>query len=384
MLAALSFGSLAQAAVGQCVTVHVGNSQKAQPRRADPSGRAWNKQTHKVDAMYECPHVHKQGSKTFRIRQLGPADSRDTTVVLRREGVRGHATTSWNDDVKFECCAKTNPHQQITIGSRFNGVGYGNTMDKEGWTTPITLKQGMVCPKEVSKKNWDSTAAKVNHQSHDRQGEQFETRTVNGKVSVRKVDGKGHWNAGSKLWNVNLVFNCHPHANTVLTPTQYHTTDKCYPSKCAEWSCRNWCECWEQEVEDLDLYSSACHDDGEVCDCDNLSQPPKVITVSGACGSAAAGNGDYTQVDADKIKGGRYWAKNDKSQWKNKAGYRIQFEAGNDWGAKALIKGEGWTIVGGNHHRYWVSADGKESIMPPNGVELNTRWASNCKPTLSY
>jgi len=371
MLAALSFGSLAQAAVGQCVTVHVGNSEKARPRKADPSGRAWNGQTHKVDAMYECPHEHVQGGLKFRIRQLGPADSRDTTVVMRREGVARKAVTSWTEDVKFDCCVKTNPHQTITIGSRFNGV----KMDAEGWTLPITLKQGMLCPKIVDHTNWEKTAAKVNHHSHDRKGERFETRTVNGKVSVRKVDGAGHWNKGSKTWNVNLVFNCNPHASTVLTPTQYHTSHMCYPARCAEWSCRSWCECFEQEIEDLDLYAEACSDDGDVCDCDKLPKIPEVITVDGACGTSQKANGEYKQTEVT-ARG--------KNTWKNANGYEIMYEAGSDWGAKRLIKGEGWVVKGGGHHRYFIAAGHHDnSVMPPH-TEWKTRFRNNCQPTLKY
>ena len=169
---------------------------------------------------------------------------------------------------------------------------------------------------------------------------------------------------------------------------------KCDTRNCANWECKEWCHCFDEKAEHYGLYEHrGCGSDGaDVCKCktstfypiseedkmfvQKASTIPEVITVEGACGTSEEANGKYTQMEVT-ARG--------KNTWVNaNTGYEIKFEAGSDWGAKELIKGDGWTIFGDLHHRYYIAADGDDSFFTPPHAEWTTRFPDNCAPTLKY
>ena len=113
--------------------------------------------------------------------------------------------------------------------------------------------------------------------------------------------------------------------------------------------------------------------------------PPKQLMVTGGCGGwrhnndqgGLKSNGLYTQIQRGEF--------NQRATWKNENGYIIKFEllSKNDWGAKRW-KGDGWTIAGDGHHRYWVGDAGLNDYPPSNEMFLRTNLVgSTCTPTIN-
>ena len=78
-----------------------------------------------------------------------------------------------------------------------------------------------------------------------------------------------------------LAFEC-----CESTVTTHVVENKCHPSNCADWSCDDWCKCFEQDVESEQHYDQEkCGDDGSVCSC-----------CTGVNGAYDCAKGDYFGV----------------------------------------------------------------------------------------
>jgi len=250
----------------KCHRVRIGSSAVAQPSdpTKDSHGRSWLKNKYVVPSQYQCPAAVHMAGETFRIRQNGVPGHEDTMVTIRVEGPHNKETPKWNRDIAFDCCIPEEPCQQVTIGSHWNGRDSFNgkpnsiVFDEEGWVTAMTvpIREHLICPAYVNKKNWLFDHAQVNHEGHAQGTDNFKTRMVNGAVQVNSPN--------KKHWAVHLAFECCP----PKMPTQFNFNDKCHPSKSSQWKCGDWCECFESEVEAEGFYDFyGTKNDGSICSC---------------------------------------------------------------------------------------------------------------------
>lgn len=274
-----------------CMTVTVGNSRAAQVGSKDRWGRAWSK-NFDVPNEYVCPAeitkdnwvtgdlgtgridgAHDNSNKIFRVMQR-----HNGKIKVRRSNPNGRQTTAaettWAESLTFECCRPQTQCRSVTIGDS----GHARR-DADGWTTPVAIHDSLACPTELRKGDWLNEQAMVKHDGHLTAGDKFTVRQANGEVSVHRVNGRGaHITNGWGMW---LAFEC-----CESTVTTHVVENKCHPSNCADWTCDDWCKCFEQDVESEQHYDQEkCGDDGSVCSC-----------CTGVNGAYDCAKGDYFGV----------------------------------------------------------------------------------------
>lgn len=54
-----------------------------------------------------------------------------------------------------------------------------------------------------------------------------------------------------------------------MPTSRFDESDACHPMHCNDWTCADWCKCFESDQEEFGVYASfGCDDDGEECNCD--------------------------------------------------------------------------------------------------------------------
>jgi hypothetical protein len=205
----ISLAALLAGASADCKTVNIGTSQDANPRnqKTDGHGRLFVK--HEIEAKYLCPASVDVGEYKFAVRQMDSPFHETpgiSTLNIRLDGVKKNTVPVWMTPLTFQCCTEKAEDvcQTVVIGSHWNSrdKGQGLSIDDDGWVRgkSVAVKEGYVCPTQVSKKNWLMDHARANHNGHAGSSAKFNTRMVDGKVEVQSVNGKH--------WATHLAFEC--------------------------------------------------------------------------------------------------------------------------------------------------------------------------------
>ena len=237
-----------------CIDVHVGTAKAAGVTKPDKHNRAWTKKNFKIPSEYVCPaQVSKANWKSdatssdlFRVKQVG-----NVFAVRRDNGKKG--STQWDMDLKFECCIPDSRCKTVVVG----GAGSASVDKQTGWTKGFAVPDGAVCPNVIKKGTWSHEHAMVQHTGFKNSRDVFATKRENGMIYLKRTDKPG------RNWAMHVAFECCEN-----TATQHTFEEKCHPSHCKDWSCQDWCACFESAVEDADQYAAGCSSDEDDCICE--------------------------------------------------------------------------------------------------------------------